>query len=285
MHQADVLRSRIRSVSRLRDVVSAMRSIAATQSQQASVATVAARQYADVIRGAIERARIGRLGRHESAPPSQHNIVVFTSEHGFVGGFNEIVLRAAEQRLATEHAALIMVGRRGAMLARERRMGAAATVAMPSTLHAVIDVAPRIVDVLAEHAVDGSIPSVSTLVGRYDAGVLRPEYTAVFPLDRDPKTPANVDADSRPDCLTYLTTEALSASLAAEWLLAHLMRCAIESFASESSARLHAMELARHRVDQRVADLELDANRLRQDDITTELLDLATGARATSEEP
>jgi F-type H+-transporting ATPase subunit beta len=60
---------------------------------------------------------------------------------------------------------------------------------------------------------------------------------------------------------------------------------AIESFASESIARLHAMELARHRVEERFADLELEANRLRQDDITTELLDLATGVRAASREP
>jgi len=58
----------------------------------------------------------------------------------------------------------------------------------------------------------------------------------------------------------------------------------MESFASENAARLHAMESARHHIDDKLRALHDDANRLRQDEITSELLDVITGAEAVGRE-
>ena len=60
------------------------------------------------------------------------------------------------------------------------------------------------------------------------------------------------------------------------------MHGAMESFASENGARLATMEAARANIDKKLDDLAQDERQRRQDEITTELLDIVTGAEAVA---
>jgi len=68
--------------------------------------------------------------------------------------------------------------------------------------------------------------------------------------------------------------------LSEDYLQALLTEVLVEAVASENSARFAAMESAHDNVTKKLEQLQQDANLVRQDEITTELLDLVTGAEA-----
>jgi F-type H+-transporting ATPase subunit gamma len=58
----------------------------------------------------------------------------------------------------------------------------------------------------------------------------------------------------------------------------------VESVAAENAARFAAMDSAHDNVAKKLAQLHQSTHLARQDEITTELLDLVTGAEAQSSE-
>jgi F-type H+-transporting ATPase subunit gamma len=68
--------------------------------------------------------------------------------------------------------------------------------------------------------------------------------------------------------------------LIAEYVFALLTEAAVESIASENAARFATMESAHDNVEKKLARLDKDARQARQTEITSELLDLITGAEA-----
>jgi F-type H+-transporting ATPase subunit gamma len=84
--------------------------------------------------------------------------------------------------------------------------------------------------------------------------------------------------------LHHLAPDELLARIVGEYVAGELARTLMESFASESAARLQAMEAARRHIEDRLRELHDEANRLRQEEITAELLDVITGAEAVRHE-
>jgi F-type H+-transporting ATPase subunit gamma len=68
--------------------------------------------------------------------------------------------------------------------------------------------------------------------------------------------------------------------LASEYLFAELTRAVMESLASENGARLRVMEAADHNTGDKLEGLRRSENALRQEAITSELLDVVTGSEA-----
>ncbi len=66
----------------------------------------------------------------------------------------------------------------------------------------------------------------------------------------------------------------------AEYVSAPLTEAAVESIASENAARFSAMESAHDNVAKKLDQLRREASQARQSEITTEMLDLVTGAEA-----
>ena len=65
-----------------------------------------------------------------------------------------------------------------------------------------------------------------------------------------------------------------------EYVFALLTHAAMESFASENAARLAAMQSAREKLEKRLSELQDRQRRLRQEQITEELLEIVTDADA-----
>jgi F-type H+-transporting ATPase subunit gamma len=85
-----------------------------------------------------------------------------------------------------------------------------------------------------------------------------------------------------PPPLTNLAPGKLVEKLIDELVFAELMRAPMESFAGENGARLATMEAAHASIAGKLDDLSQDERRRRQDEITTELLDIVTGAEAVA---
>src|SRR5271166_637832 len=124
MAQEREIATRITSLNELIEIVAAIRAMAASQMRQALRSLEAIRGYSEQIRGALSEAAIllPTAGAIEAGTrPKKSGLVVFCSEHGLCGGFNEYAVRAAERATAASDGriALIVVGSRGAQICRE----------------------------------------------------------------------------------------------------------------------------------------------------------------------
>ncbi len=286
MERLSEIQARIKSLGELADVVGAMRSLAAVRVQQARGALPAVRKYTAVIEGALARAfslgsGAGQPSGTTGAAPSSAAIV-FSSEQGFVGAFNERVLERAATELARPSDRLLVVGSRGAGIAAERRLAVAWTIPMTTHGGGVADVARRVAEEVYRRARDADLRRV-TLVYAKSTGGAGSEVAVTSLLPFDPTPYLSEGAGDAPP-LTNLAPRELIDKLVDELLLAELMRAATESFASENGARLATMESAHASIDRKLDDLSSEERRRRQDEITTELLDIVTGAEAASGE-
>jgi F-type H+-transporting ATPase subunit gamma len=272
------LQRHIASLDELLDIVGAMRSLAGMRVQESQQALPGIRSYAEAMATAVGAALLLASGPAARRLPRrrQRAVIVCTSEHGFVGGFNERMLVAAETEGKSSER-LFLLGSRGAALAFERGLKATWTAPMATHLPGVPDAVNRLTGELYAHIARGEIEQVDVLFGRSRLGAaLNIEHRQVLPIE--PARLALTPAQEPP--LHNLRPGVLLEKLVAEYVFALLTEAAVESLASENAARFAAMESAHDNVSRKLEGLQGSARQARQSEITAELLDLITGAEA-----
>ena len=274
MEQLPRLQARISSLRELRDLVRALRALAASHVQEAQGALAGMRRYVEVVEDAIaEGAALlpetdGLATSSESSDASV--LIVVCSEHGFAGAFNKRLLGRAEAE-RKEGQELMVIGRRGAMLAAERGLEVDRSFAMATHVGGVLGVTRRVAGYLA------AASTADVVFGSYRrGGNFESEARSVLPLD--PVLLVGFERRSPP--LHHLAPDALLQRLASEYLFAEITRAVMESLASENGARLRVMETADHNIGDKLEGLRRLENTLRQEAITSELLDVVTGSEA-----
>lgn len=262
----------------LLNVVGALRSLASMRLQEAQRALPGIRRYARTMANAIgrtlvlipEAATAGRVTGGRRA------LVLYTGEHGFVGGFHEHLLDVAEADFNAQDV-LFVLGSRGAKLAQERHQTMTWSHPMATRLQSVPQTILRLTAELYGLIARGEITRAEVIYARYRQGSAAViERRCLFPVDF-----ASLAADPvQLPPLHTLPPAALLEKLIAEYVFALLTEAATESLASENAARFSAMESARDNVSKKLEQLRQEGRRARQDEITTEILDLVTGAQA-----
>jgi F-type H+-transporting ATPase subunit gamma len=273
------VRARVETLHELQEIVGAMRAVAAARVQEAQVAMDGTRAYAQVVGDALAEA-LPLLPR--TPPPAfgtrgaPRGIVVFMAEHGFTGAFNDQLVDAADCATPGSEA-LFVIGSRGRLLIEERGLTPAWTANMAIHASAVTDTARRIADELYRRFDRGSLTGVEILYFRDRGGGRRA-------LERRSLLPVDIEQYGKPRStmppLSNLAPQTLIGGLIAEYVFAQFAHAAMESFASENGARLAVMRSAKDKLDERLTDLQSLERRLRQEQITGELLELVTGAAA-----
>jgi F-type H+-transporting ATPase subunit gamma len=266
------LRVRLDNIRQLRELVGAMRSLAAARVHQAEATLPAARDYAGVTAAALGDAlALLPESRATASGAGKRTVVALCAEHGFVGNFSRHVLATLAK---PSSGALFIVGSNGNALARERGLAVTWSRAMATQLGAIEATAHDVVEEVYRRVAAGAIDAVD-VVFTTRAGIAR---RTLLPVDRDA-----VPRPTRPwPVVTHLPSERLVARVIEEYTFAEMVHALLESFASENAARLQTMQAARLHVDETLAELELRERRARQDQVTDELLELATGAAALS---
>lgn len=274
MEQLPRLAARIASLHELRDLMRALRALAAARVQEAQAALTGIRRHVSVVEDSIAAglelfSSADRVGL-PPGPDGPGVVIAICSEHGFVGAYNERVLDRAAQQMAGG-GQLVIVGHRGATLAAERGLAVARRFPMPTHTGGVLALTRRTADFLA------TAPEATIIYGAYrHAGLYEVAVRRVLPLD--PSVFRAGAAPARP--LHHLPPAALLQRLAGEYLFAELTATVMESLASENGARLAVMEAADRNIAEKLEALIRRAHGLRQNAITEELLDVATGAQA-----
>jgi F-type H+-transporting ATPase subunit gamma len=198
-------------------------------------------------------------------------ICIIGSEHGFVGDLNAELLAASD---IPKSSRIIVVGHRLQAAAVERGLTLAET--LPMTTH--VAGVPLLARKIAERI--GTATHVRLLTSQRDASKagIQPKVRQVLPV----KLPAPGTRSSSPP-LSQLKPRELLTELAGEYLLAEINRALIESLAAENQIRLGVLTAANKNIADKLEELHRKERSLRQETITTELLDVVVGAEAVIE--
>jgi F-type H+-transporting ATPase subunit gamma len=270
---------RIGTVHQLEAVITAMRGSAAARSREARSRLDGIRAYAAAIGAAIGQALAlvpdPEPQLRNGKRPEGHVVIVLCAEQGFAGTFNERVLDAAERCRKNEAAELLVVGDRGAMVAAERGLTIGWSAPMVAHAEEVPALASRITDALYSRLEEGRVTQVTVVhAAPAPSASIEVVARALLPFDfaRFKVTPRAVPP------ITTLPPEELLAELAEEYVYAELCEEVMLSFAAENEARMRAMIAARSNVSHKLDELVGTFRRLRQEEITGEIIELSAGS-------
>lgn len=257
-------------------VVTAMRGIAAARSREAQQHLPGIRAYADVIGTAIGEALalVDAAARPDGSPTraQRHLRIVLCAEQGFAGSFSERVLALALESHEPSSDIVFLVGERGLTLAAEQAMVPAWSASMAVHPDAMPSLAGSIADALyaqLDDAVATRVTLVHGLPGGPEAQPVVSRLLLPFDYSRFP-----VASHPQPPRIT-LPPARLMANLAEEYLYAELYEALMLSFAAENEARMRAMMATQANIEQRRDDLQAEFRRLRQEEITEEIIELS----------
>jgi len=275
------IEAHIAGMGELLDIVGAMRSLASMRMQEAHRALPHIRRYAETMASSIGAALLllpeTRPGTRRAT--GRRVFVLCMAEHGFVGGFNERILDAAE-RVFDPDDAVFVLGSRGAALAQERRRPTVWAYPMATRTEGVPETVRHLTAELYDWIASGDVAAVEVMFARYRQGSgATIERRLLLPVDLS----SLALAQPRLPPLHYLPPAILVENLIADYVFGLLAEAALEALASENAARFAAMESAHENVSKKLEQLQQDARQARQDEITTELLDLVTGTEAIQE--
>jgi F-type H+-transporting ATPase subunit gamma len=172
---------------------------------------------------------------------------------------------------------IFLIGTRGTAVGGERGVRPAWIAPMATSAGAIPSLANRIADALYERVASGRITEVDVAFSQARAGSsIQIDRHSLLPIDlaRFPWPVRNHPP------LTALAPSTLLERLAAEYVYAQLCEAAMHAFAAENEARMMAMAAARTNIEAKLGGLSQREHQLRQEEITTEIVELAAGAEA-----
>jgi F-type H+-transporting ATPase subunit gamma len=279
------LQRQIGSAADLQSVVRTMRALAASSITQYEQSVAALAQYQKAIDAGLGAClREAAPAPQTTAPPTRvlaTSVIVFGSDQGLVGQFNDVVVERALTSLSSlrgEHR-VWAVGERAAARLEDGGIKPAGVYEVPHSVDTITSLVGRMQLDIEAQVVDITAARLLVFHNRPLSGALyEPARQQVLPLDaawRQRLADLRWEGRTLPEVLGP-DTSALRA-LIREHLFISLFRACAESLASENASRLAAMERADRNIDELLEALQASFHRLRQSSIDEELFDVTAG--------
>ncbi len=287
------LRNRIASVKSTRRITSAMKMVAAAKLRRAQEQAEAARPYAERMERMLGSLAASVAANPESAPPmlggtgrdDGHLIVMISSDRGLCGGFNSYLVRHANKMITELESAgksvkLLVVGRKGvSAMRRESSSRLEETYEDLAKPTPAFDQAEIVANKIGEMFEAGDFDVCTVLYNKFVSALEQ----VVTPLQLIPFATEETESEGAGDGAAYEfepDEEEILSALLPRNLAVQVYRSMLESFASEQGARMTAMDNATRNAGDMIESLSLVYNRTRQAAITSELIEIISGAEA-----
>ena len=284
-----IVRRRIRSVQSTKKITRAMELIASSRIVRAQSRVEASRPYAEQLTKAMED--VASRSASVDHPLLEHRehatkigVLVITSDRGLAGAYNANVLKIAEQHLREIRAggkepALYVVGKKGVGYFRFRG------VPIRDSWQGFSEVPPyEKAEVVGRQLIkDFADETIDELYCAYtdfrSAFTLRATSKRFLPIAPEEVTGTARDTVPAEYLFEPEPAEILE-HLLPQYVITKVYAALLESAASENASRRRAMKAATDNADDLIKVLTRQANRARQDEITTEILEIVGGAEA-----
>ena len=275
------IRDRIKSVKSIQKVTSAMKMVAAAKVRKAQEKMEQARPYThaleDVIHHILPDVDRNMLDLLEVRDIKRKAYVIVSADRGLAGAFNTNITKIAQNEIdhfGKENVDLFCIGKKSRDYFKRRNYNIVEShTEFWNELN--YDNAMMIGRSIVEHFISGKVDEIH-VVYNYFVNLAQQEVKSevLLPLVYDDE-----DFNVR-DRLYEPSKEKLINSLVPRHLNIQIWKYLLESYASEQAARMLAMENATTNAGDMIKNLTLEFNKARQAAITTEMLEIVSGAEA-----
>ena len=290
MEVAEKLRRAIAVTEELHSVVKTMKALAGVNIRQYERAAHAVAAYNRTIEMGLQ---IALRGMPVHAMPPRHaagrklGAVVFGSDQGRCGQLNDQVVTyalRALKKLAARHDDQVMaaVGVRAASQLEAEGRKVEETAVVPASIPGIGAAVERVLHKVEEWHLTRGIETVVLFYARPVSGAwYRTRGVQLLPVDQQWINSLRVKPwPSKVIPMYTLDQKQLFQLLIREYLFVSLFRAFAESLASENASRLASMQVAEKNIEERLRVLTTSSRRLRQETITSELLDIIASFEA-----
>lgn len=278
------IKRRISSVTSTQKITRAMKMVAASKLRRAQESIELARPYAlrmrDLVNSVAKRTDLeGHPLLHGGGETGRIDLIVITSDRGLCGAFNSSIVNATlhhiKETFPDKQVELTVVGKKGGELLSRKYDGIANTH-IDIFDGSLMETASTIIDAAAGEFTNGQTDAVYCLFNAFQSAITQTvTLEKILPFEPEKDTTGSV-AD-----FVYEPSEAgVFAALLSRHLSVQMHRILNESAASEHGARMTAMDSATTNAGEMIDRMTLQYNRARQDAITTELIEVVSGAEA-----
>ena len=287
------LRNRISSVSSTQKITKAMQMVAASKLRRAQENVETARPYSNKL-GDILKNLSASFSGQDNAPEllagngndNSHLLIIATSERGLCGGFNTSIVKLAKDHISKlksegKEVKLIIIGKKGKeLLQRDYGEDIIEIYDFSEVKDIGFAEAEKVSKNILSLFEDNKFDVCSLYFARFESVLSQvPICQKLIPFDIDSE--AQEDNDVENICYEYEPDEEdILRELLPKNLSVQILRALLENVASEFGARLTAMDNATRNASEMIDDLTITYNRSRQASITSELIEIISGAEA-----
>jgi len=276
------IKSKIRSVGDIQNIIDSMHTISTIKIKKAHDALFKAREYSENISilfndllPSIDRSIHPLLTERE---PVNKLYIIITSDHGLCGSFNSNIISTAEKEfsyLDKDELFLICVGKKGQEYFTAKGynvIGEYIRFFDELGYQHAMEVAKVVMDLFMLFEIDRATIIYNEYKSMIRQSVVIQQY---LPLVRRPASKKLSGS-----MLLIPSAEDIVRNLIPKYLNIQMWECLLESYAAEQAARMMAMESSSQNAKQMLNELNLEYNKTRQNEITSELIDVVGGIKS-----
>ena len=275
------LRNKIKSIKSIQQVTNAMKMVAAAKLRKSQEDMEKARPYTNSIEQMInhlipdiDRSLLSIL---ETREVKKKLFIVVSADRGMAGAFNSNIIKKTEEKVVefgTKDSLLICIGKKSHDYFKRRDFN---IIKSYRDFWNTLDVsdALSIGDMIVEKYLSKEIDSVEVIYNEFVSVASQKIICKSF-------LPITYDDNDKEACdlLYEPSKEDVVKTLIPKHLNVQLWQFLLESNASEQAARMVAMENATDNAGEIISDLSIEYNKARQAAITTEIIEIVSGANA-----
>jgi len=287
------IRRRIRSVKNMQQITKAMKMVSAAKLRRAQEHALASRPYAGMMQRVLSNVAAAAAGNPDVADlpllavreEKRIQLIVVSSDTGLAGAFNSNLFRMS-QKFVDEHQGADLrvetIGRKSRDYFRKRNFnvtGDYVGIVDKPTYDKAAEIADKMIDLYRKADIDAVYIAVNEFKSVMASNLV---LKRILPVEV-PKKKQDEKGDDKAQQIDYIYEqppyEILSALLP-KYVEMEIYRALLESISAYHAARMTAMDAASSNAGDVIQDLTLTMNRIRQDKITREIIEIVSGAAA-----
>lgn len=277
------IKRRIRSVQNTAKITKAMSMIAASKMRRSQEMASRGRPYSDRMRDLLSHLSAQPRDEENVHPLLRQRevrrvgVVHITPDRGLTGGLNSNINRSIAQFLVDSKnpSDIVAVGKKGRDFLSRGGQKVKAAFSDLGDRPSLLDTTP-ISSIVIQDYTHENLDSVYISYAKFISTTV--QTPVVYPLL--PVIPSELRPEDSVGYIYEPSSDEVLSNLLPRYVEMQIYHAILESIASEQSARMVAMQNATDSANEMIDDLTLVMNKARQESITTELLDIVSGAMA-----
>lgn len=275
------IKTRIESVKNTKQITNAMKMVAASKLRKAQDKIVNARPYADHVNKMIRILKNKNTSTDHPLLADTSNqgktaYIIVTSDRGLCGSFNSHIIKKAVQQIKEDpNADIICIGKKGYDYFKKQSKNVSENyinLFNEMDFSVSVEIAEKILALF----IDENYDKISVIYNEFKSAIQQD----VIVRQLLPIVPVESEEISKLDYVYEPDEDTIIDELGKKYIHVDIWRILLESSAAEQGARMTAMDSATENATEFIEHLTLNYNRARQAAITTEIIEISSGAEA-----